>query len=198
MGEFFAALVPWLLVRHFSRPIARAADILPAAALVRYARPHPNPRNRTPRGCPPVFHHAAATQGRLPQSGSTRAILPPWSWCGFERVLSCSIVSFLIFIHAMPGNTGPPTLKSAAPFRPEENPLTSGKSVFRCFGVSARVKESAASHRFFRFSLTDSLKHRAAKRQPKHWFLSGGGAAARVCRDHRAARRSSARGRRCS
>jgi hypothetical protein len=78
---------------------------------------------------------------------------------------------------------GPPTLETAAPLIPEDNPLTSGNigvsvfrcfgvSVFRCFSVSVRVKESAASHRVFRFSLTDSLKHRAVKRQPKHWLLS--------------------------
>jgi hypothetical protein len=37
------------------------------------------------------------------------------------------MVSFLIFIHAMRGNSGPPTLQSAAPFQPEGNPFTSGK-----------------------------------------------------------------------
>jgi hypothetical protein len=53
------------------------------------------------------------------------------------------MIAFLVRDDAPRDNTGPPTLQSAAPFIPEENPLTSGKSMFRwpaarCFGKPVR------------------------------------------------------------
>ena len=42
-----------------------------------------------------------------------------------------------------------------------------GVSVFRCSGVSVGEKGSVAARRVFRFSLTDSPKHRAAQRPPR-------------------------------
>ena len=59
--------------------------------------------------------------------------------------------------------------EKAKSFSESKNPDSFGKTVYRCFGASVlrcfgERERISRSHRVFRFSCTDSPKHRAAKR----------------------------------